>query len=252
MRVTIHIVSRARVLALRARCPPGAPRAMAADSAMRLSGVGERDMEAAASACERPWPTAPGPSRSSVTSRRASSAHSGCGSTSCACRRPGRGNAVGPTDSPWPRTGSARHDATEADGLAHLVRAYLRAFGPGGVARHRILGRGSRSRPPRRPHAAWSCGPSATRRAVSWSTCPTPRCPTPTRRPRAVPAALGRNLLVHARRTGLLPERYRSRVFSTKNPFSVGTYLVDGVVAGGWSLKDGRIVLDPFEELPAA
>ena len=59
------------------------------------------------------------------------------------------------------------------------------------------------------------------------------------------------NLLVHARRTGLLPEQYRSRVFSTKNPFSVGTYLVDGVVAGGWSLKDGRIVLDPFEELTA-
>ena len=57
------------------------------------------------------------------------------------------------------------------------------------------------------------------------------------------------NLLVHARRTGLLPEPYRPRVFSIRNPFSVGTYLVDGVVAGAWSLKDGRIVLDPFEEL---
>jgi hypothetical protein len=40
-------------------------------------------------------------------------------------------------------------------------------------------------------------------------------------------------------------------VFSSRNPFSVGTYLVDGVVAGAWSLKDGRIVLDPYETLGA-
>ena len=60
------------------------------------------------------------------------------------------------------------------------------------------------------------------------------------------------NLLVHARRTGLVPEPYRPRIFSTRNPFSVGTYLVDGVVAGAWSLRDGRIVLDPFEELTTA
>ncbi len=58
------------------------------------------------------------------------------------------------------------------------------------------------------------------------------------------------NLLVHARRTGLLPEAFRPRVFSTKNPFSVGTYLVDGSVAGGWSLRDGRIELDPYIDLP--
>jgi hypothetical protein len=60
------------------------------------------------------------------------------------------------------------------------------------------------------------------------------------------------NLLVHARRTGILPEPYRPRVFSTRNPFSVGTFLVDGRVAGAWSLRDGRVVLDPFEELPPA
>ena len=58
------------------------------------------------------------------------------------------------------------------------------------------------------------------------------------------------NLLVHARRTGLLPEPFRPRVFSTKNPFSVGTYLVDGSVAGAWSLRDGRIELDPFIDVP--
>jgi hypothetical protein len=57
------------------------------------------------------------------------------------------------------------------------------------------------------------------------------------------------NLLVHARRTEILPEEYRPRIFHTKNPFSVGTYLVDGRVVGAWSLRDGRIVLDPYEEL---
>jgi hypothetical protein len=40
-------------------------------------------------------------------------------------------------------------------------------------------------------------------------------------------------------------------VFSIRNPFSVGTYLVDGVVAGGWSVRDGRIELDPYETLAA-
>jgi hypothetical protein len=58
-------------------------------------------------------------------------------------------------------------------------------------------------------------------------------------------------LLVHARRTAILPEAYRPLVFSSKNPFSVGTYLVDGAVAGAWYVRDGRIELDPFEELSA-
>ena len=59
-------------------------------------------------------------------------------------------------------------------------------------------------------------------------------------------------LLVHARRTGILPEAHRPRVFNAKNPFSVGAYLVDGRVAGAWSWREGRIVLDPYEELSAA
>jgi hypothetical protein len=58
-------------------------------------------------------------------------------------------------------------------------------------------------------------------------------------------------LLVHARRSGVLPEAYRPRIFTTKNPFSVGTYLVDGAVAGAWSVRDGHVVLDPYAELSA-
>ena len=59
-------------------------------------------------------------------------------------------------------------------------------------------------------------------------------------------------LLVHARRTGVLPERYRPRLFSTKTPHSFGTFLVDGAVAGTWRFADDRIVTEPFERLDAA
>jgi len=56
-------------------------------------------------------------------------------------------------------------------------------------------------------------------------------------------------LLVHARRTGILPEEYRPLVFNTKTPHSVNTFLVDGSVAGTWRYDDGRVQLEPFGEL---
>jgi Winged helix DNA-binding domain len=59
-------------------------------------------------------------------------------------------------------------------------------------------------------------------------------------------------LLVHARRTQLLPEAYRSRIFATTMPRSVPTFLVDGQVAGTWRYADGRVVSTPFHDLPAA
>lgn len=143
-------------------------------------------------------------------------------------------------------------DGTEDEGLAHLVRSYLRAFGPASW----------------RDIASWA-GITATeaKRAGEGLTLirfrdvdgrllvdlpdaplPDPGTPAPVR---FLPH-WDANLLVHARRTGLVPEPYRPRIFSVRNPFSVGTYLVDGVVAGAWSLKDGRIVLDPFEDLRSA
>ena len=59
-------------------------------------------------------------------------------------------------------------------------------------------------------------------------------------------------LLVHARRTGILPERFRPKVFSTKTPQSVHTFTVDGMVAGTWREEKGRIRVEPFEPLPRA
>jgi hypothetical protein len=56
-------------------------------------------------------------------------------------------------------------------------------------------------------------------------------------------------LLAHARRALILPEEHRPRIFNTKMPQSIGTFLVDGAVAGTWR-PDGTI--EPFEDLSAA
>jgi hypothetical protein len=57
-------------------------------------------------------------------------------------------------------------------------------------------------------------------------------------------------LLAHARRAGVLREDDRSRVFSTKMPQSIGTFLVDGVVAGTWRYDGGRVSWEAFRRLP--
>ena len=59
-------------------------------------------------------------------------------------------------------------------------------------------------------------------------------------------------LLVHARRTQILPERFRPMLFDTKTPHSAPTFLVDGQVAGTWNHEGDRVRLSPFEPLPRA
>lgn len=141
------------------------------------------------------------------------------------------------------------NDATDDEGLAHLVRAYLRAFGPA----------------PWRDIASWAGIQVADakrggaglevvryrdedgRELLDLPGAPLPDAETPA--PVRFLPHWDANLLVHARRTGLLPEAYRLRVFTARNPFSVGTYLVDGRVAGAWSVRDGRVVLEPYEDV---
>jgi hypothetical protein len=142
-------------------------------------------------------------------------------------------------------------DATEDEGLAHLVGAYLRAFGPApwrdvglwaGISVAAAKRGGERLTLVRHRDAAG-------RELVDLPGAPLPDPDTPA--PVRFLPHWDAMLLVHARRTGVLPEAHRGRVFRTNNPFSVGTILVDGAVAGGWSLKDGRIAVDPFEVIGA-
>jgi hypothetical protein len=55
-------------------------------------------------------------------------------------------------------------------------------------------------------------------------------------------------LLAHARRTGLLPEEHRDRVFHVRVPQSVATFAVDGAVAGSWRWERDHVELDWFVE----
>jgi hypothetical protein len=59
-------------------------------------------------------------------------------------------------------------------------------------------------------------------------------------------------LLAHARRTQILPEEHRSTVFNIKNPQSMATFLVDGLVAGSWRQQGTKVLLEPFVPLPRA
>jgi hypothetical protein len=59
-------------------------------------------------------------------------------------------------------------------------------------------------------------------------------------------------LLVHARRTGILPEEYRKIIFHVKVPQSMPTFLVDGVVAGTWKDDGDRVRIEPFGKLSRA
>ncbi len=59
-------------------------------------------------------------------------------------------------------------------------------------------------------------------------------------------------LLVHARQAQVLAEEHRPLVFNTKTPHSVGTFLVDGAVAGTWRLAGARVVPEPFSPLSRA
>lgn len=143
-------------------------------------------------------------------------------------------------------------DTTEEAGETHLVRAYLRAFGP--AAWRDIAGwAGITVAEARRGGDGLTLvrfQDADGRPLVDLPGLPLPDADTP------VPVRFlphwDANLLVHARRTGILPEHHRSRVFSSRNPFSVGTVLVDGRVVATWSQRDERIEVDVLEEVTTA
>jgi hypothetical protein len=79
-----------------------------------------------------------------------------------------------------------------------------------------------------------------------------PGAPLPDPDTPAPPRLLGTwdaTLLVHRRRTGILPEEHRPKIFHMRIPQSKPTFLVDGAVAGTWREADGAIALEPFGPL---
>jgi hypothetical protein len=141
-------------------------------------------------------------------------------------------------------------NVSEAEGLAHLCRRYLGGFGPAAVG----------------DIASWAGVPITTVRPIlegmklrrfsseqDEALLDLPRAPLPgADRPAPVRflPTWDAALLVHARRTQVLPDEYRELVFHTKNPQSVPTFLVEGRVAGSWRHEKGKILLTPFAPLP--
>ena len=140
----------------------------------------------------------------------------------------------------------APSDATPEQGLEHLIRRYLGGFGPASI----------------KDIANWAglpvkmLAPSVKLRRFrderGEELLDLPRAPLPhpdTPAPIRFLPTWDATLLVHARRTQILPERYRSLVFNTQTPHSVSTFLVDGQVAGTWRYERGYLEIDPFERL---
>lgn len=143
-------------------------------------------------------------------------------------------------------------DCTEREGRLHLVRAYLRAYGP--AAWPDIASWAGVPAPWLKEAAAdldlARFQDERGRELVDLAGLDLPDEDTPA--PVRFLPHWDALLLVHARRTQVLPEAIRPRVFSDRNPFSVGCVLVAGQVAATWSFKDGRLLVDPVDALPAA
>jgi hypothetical protein len=140
----------------------------------------------------------------------------------------------------------------DGDPVEHLVSSYLRGFGP---ALRRDIASFAGLAPGRLRPVLERLELRRFRDEHGGELLDVPRAPLPdpeTPAPVRFLPTWDATLLVHARRSGILPEAYRPRIFSTKTPQSMSTFLVDGRVAGAWRHERGRIVLEPFERLPRA
>ena len=141
-------------------------------------------------------------------------------------------------------------ESGEQEGLDLLVRRYLGAFGPAyktdvadfaGVPVAKIGKTLERLRLRR-------FRDEQGKELLDLPRAPLPDADTPAP-PRFLPV-WDATLLVHARRTQILPEEHRAKVFDVKTPHSVNTFLLDGQVAGTWRYERGEIRLEPFDPIP--
>ena len=141
-------------------------------------------------------------------------------------------------------------DVDVEEAKAHLVGRYLAGFGPASVA---DIGRFTGLQRARLEPVLERMKLRRFRDEAGGELFDVPRAPLPhpeTPAPVRFLPTWDATLLVHARRTGILPEDHRALIFATTAPQSFPTFLVDGVVAGTWKHVGGRIELSPLERLP--
>jgi Winged helix DNA-binding domain len=145
---------------------------------------------------------------------------------------------IGPEDSP------------PDEGIERLVRRYLGGFGPAPAADIADWAglNVSTIRPALERLELRRLRDERGRELLDLPRAPLPAAETPA--PVRFLPVWDANLLVHARRTGLLPERYRPVIFNTKTPHSFNTFLLDGRVAGTWRYEQERVRIEPFARIP--
>ena len=127
--------------------------------------------------------------------------------------------------------------------LEHLVRRYLTGYGPASKAEiANWAGLPPRDLPALDALRRFEAEDGTELFDLPDGPLPDPDTPAPVRFLATWDAAL----LAHARRTQILPDEHRAKIFNTKMPQSVGTFLVDGAVKGTWR-PNGDI--EPFELL---
>ena len=141
---------------------------------------------------------------------------------------------------------------SEADGLRLLLTRYFAAFGPATLADAARWAGVPRSR--LEPAAAamdltmYRDEVGAALLDLADTPLPDPATPAPVRFLPTWEATL----LAHCRRSGILPEEFRTAIFHTRSPQSVGTVLVDGVVAATWAWRDDEVGVDELRPLTTA
>lgn len=138
---------------------------------------------------------------------------------------------------------------TEQAGIAHLVRRYLGGFGPAplnDIANWMGLKVGH-VRPVADEMDLRTYRDADGRTLVDLPELAVvdPETPAP---PRFLPV-WDATLLVHARRTQILPEPLRPTIFNTRTPHSMNTFLLDGQVAGTWRFTGDEIRLEPLRPI---
>jgi hypothetical protein len=140
--------------------------------------------------------------------------------------------------------------ATEEAGLALLVRRYLGGFGP---ARLADIASWAGLPPAKVMPVVERIGVRRFRDEDGKVLFDLPRAPLPdagVRVPVRFLQTFEALLMIHARRTQVMPEQFRPIVFNTKTPHSMPVFLIDGAVAGTWRYEGGRIHVKPFEPIP--
>jgi hypothetical protein len=140
-----------------------------------------------------------------------------------------------------------RQPETLHDPLTHLVTRYLTGFGP--AAKADIANWAGLKPNDVEPALDGLVTYAAEDGTTLYDLPDLPLPPADTPAPVRMLPTWDAVLLVHARRTLLLPEEHRPKIFHTKMPQSIGTFLVDGQVAGTWR-PDGT--LEPFTDLTKA